>query len=154
MCPRIWCPTSRIPLTEKQLKDNNDKCPGPHFEKPMKLYENKYWDNNPEIKHHIGFHKQKTQTGLCLPCCMKNPLKEREVQECKPSIDNEASVKDKTTQPDVKNTTNQNTTPAIKDDTYIMGAVAPLPMNRYGALPKDLHSFYNQKFLINYVQKQ
>ena len=139
MCPRIWCPTSRIPLTEKQLEDNKGKCPGPHFEKPMKLYENKYWDNNPNVKHHIGFHKQKTPTGLCLPCCMKNPLKEKEIAECKIPTDS-ATVTDKTKKT-VKESKKTEVEQSIKEDGYIMGAVAPLPVDRYGALPQDLHTF-------------
>jgi hypothetical protein len=145
MCPRIWCPTSRIPLTEKQLEDNNGKCPGPHFEQPMKLYENTYWDDNPKIPHHIGFHKQKTPTGLCLPCCMKNPMKDREKVDCKaPESGTRAQVstaKQKTPAPA------SETAPAsvTKEEGYIMGAVAPLQPDRYGALPKDLHTFLQPK---------
>jgi hypothetical protein len=162
MCPRIWCPTARIPLTEKQLEDNGGRCPGPTFEKPMKLYENKYWDNNPKIKHHIGFHKQKTPAGLCLPCCMKNPLKEREVADCKTPSESVIPEKDKnknkghtkdTTKPDKppQGKPGESTKPpgegdqSVKEEGYIMGATAPLPVDRYGALPKDLHTFLQPK---------
>jgi len=170
MCPRIWCPTSRIPLTEKQLEDNGGKCPGPHFEKPMKLYEKNYWDDNPKIPHHIGFHKQKTPAGLCLPCCMKNPLKEKEIADCKVNEDKATGLKTAATtplssprkrktgfpslppQPPSSGVENKGdkvegsvpvtaATPQMKEDGYIMGAVAPLPNERFGAIPKDLHTF-------------
>jgi hypothetical protein len=149
MCPRIWCPTSRIPMTEKQLEDNNGRCPGPHFEKPMKLYENKYWDNDAKIKHHIGFHKQKTPTGLCLPCCMKNPLKEREINDCKtPSetVPEKDKGKSKHSKPgQATKESERDLEQSMKEDGYIMGATAPLPVDRYGALPKDLHTFLQPK---------
>ena len=158
MCPRIWCPTARIPLTEKQLEDNGGKCPGPHFEKPMKLYENKYWDENPKIPHHIGFHKQKTPTGLCLPCCMKNPLKEKEIANCKineseatglRSVRESEVIPSPRKKPKVSQTQTSAQASQIqqsKDDArYIMGAVAPLPKDRFGAIPKDLHAFLQPK---------
>ena len=143
MCPRIWCPTSRVPLTEKQLEDNDGKCPGPHFEKPLILYNDKYWDNNPKIAHHIGFHKQKTPTGLCLPCCMKNPLKEREIADCKAPESGTQMSKKQTEQPAASATANEDgtATATAKEEGYIMGAVAPLPLDRYGAIPKDMHTF-------------
>ena len=149
MCPRIWCPTSRIPLTEKQLEDNKGKCPGPHFEEPMKLYKNSYWDNSPKIPHHIGFHNKKTPTGLCLPCCMKNPMKESKKADCKapePSATNatkkqgEAKTATATAAPGQSQGVAE-TTEAVKEDGYIMGAVAPIPLDRYGAIPKDMHTY-------------
>jgi len=140
MCPRIWCPTSRVPLTKKQLEDNDGKCPGPYFEKPMILYDDKYWDNNPKIPHYIGFHKQKTTTGLCLPCCMKNPMKEREKIDCKPpELATTNTTKKQTTAQ--KTASQQGPEAATKEEQYIMGAVAPLPLDRYGAIPKDMHTF-------------
>jgi len=143
MCPRIWCPTSRVPLTEKQLEDNKGKCPGPHFEKPMILYDDKYWDNNPKIEHHIGFHKQKTPTGLCLPCCMKNPLKEREKLDCKAPENATTNAAKKTEASTAKPPLSEKETVegTAKEEGYIMGAVAPLPLDRYGAIPKDMHTF-------------
>jgi hypothetical protein len=86
ICPRIWCPVSRVPLTPEQLNENNGKCPAPHSEEPILMYNDKYWEKDKTIKHFIGFlgeGKKKTTNGLCLPCCMKKPIKQTAIAECK-----------------------------------------------------------------------
>lgn len=155
ICPRIWCPMARIPLTYEQLDKNNGLCPGPHKEEPVLLYNNAYWDKDKERKHYVGFLKDKTPSGACIPCCMKKPLKETELSSCKV----EGNVK-QISEKEIKKETKKVATeisgpgPSIikeqqkltiveseirKDEYYIMGAPAPLPLKRNGTIPKDLH---------------
>ena len=84
---------------------------------------------------------------------MKNPLKEREIIDCKTPSESVIPEKDKN-----KGRTKESTKPpgestkppgegdqSVKEEGYIMGATAPLPVDRYGALPKDLHTFLQPK---------
>lgn len=131
MCPRIWCPLSKVPLTLEQLQKNNGKCPGPHFEAPMNLYEDPsaYWENDASKPHYVGFLKHKTPSGVCVPCCMKKQPKPDEMAGCKiPNAVNEIA-------PQPKNAVSDD----VKDDAYIMNAAAPIPPKRAGVIPKDLH---------------
>lgn len=178
MCPRIWCSKARIPLTEEQLQKNDGYCPGPHKEKPMLLYEDKYWDFSAKTPKYIGFMKERSPKGFCLPCCGKKVMKPSMAQQCaapgqpenvatskqlqttkkqKNKKDEEIptandSLKDikKSQSPDVSTVSSSISTAApgpsvatvtrgYKEDTYIMGAPAPLPTDRFGAIPKDLH---------------
>lgn len=142
ICPRIWCPTSRLPLTPEQLKDNDGKCPGPHNEKPILMYDDNYWDKNDKIPHYIGFLKdgeKKTNDNFCLPCCMKKPLKPSALEQCKiPSSDKDekpSKIEPVIVKKEVKKDKE------VKDTGYIMTTPSPLPPDRYGIIPKDLY-FY------------
>lgn len=131
ICPRIWCPVSKIPMTNEQLQKYNGKCPPPNSEEPMLLYESDYWDNNKNLKHHIGFlneGRKKTEKGFCLPCCMKKEIKPEAINICTkpekalPQIDKEEVATKK----------------KQKDLYYIKSTGAPLDVDRYGSLPKDM----------------
>ena len=148
MCPRIWCPMSRIPLTEAQLKAHNGKCPGPHHEKPMMLYDEKYWDSSPNTPKYIGFLKEKSPKGFCLPCCFKKPMKDALKNECvppaqkakdTPTVATKKSPVAETSSSAQKKAQGETAARGYKEETYIMGAPAPLPPDRYGAIPQDLH---------------
>lgn len=170
MCPRIWCSKARIPLTEEQLKKNDGYCPGPHKEKPMLLYEDKYWDNSAKTPKYIGFMKERSPKGFCLPCCGKKVMKPAMAQQCsapgqpqnvatkqtkKPKNKKDESSKITKPESSISSATSSLTnapgpsavtaataataTRGYKEDTYIMGAPAPLPTDRFGAIPKDLH---------------
>lgn len=133
ICPRIWCPISKIPLTDAQLQKYNGKCPPPNSEEPMLLYESDYWDNNKDLKHNIGFlneGQKKTDKGFCLPCCMKKEIKEEAINRCT-----------KVEEPPPKK--------VQKELYYIKSTGAPLENNRYGSLPKDMffYLFPNESYL-------
>jgi hypothetical protein len=85
ICPKIWCPLSKVSLTPEELKANGNRCPAPVRELPLILHSN-YWTKkttgeNGEIlksehEHHPGFLKKETHPdGLLLPCCFKKELK-------------------------------------------------------------------------------
>jgi len=79
-CPRYWCLLTDTMVTEQDILDG--KC-GPKVNKiedaiigkkdeevPKNKYVYKFYDDNE--KKYPGFHKQKTPSGLCIPCCYSN----------------------------------------------------------------------------------
>lgn len=152
-CPRIWCPESRVPMTPEQYEQHK-ACP--KGEAPIKMFEHSYWDNNPNVKHNIGFHSSKGKNGLCLPCCMKREKKpaafQKELKECasplhveeqpaktkakaKENVKGKVVVKSKEAVVEV-----EDEAEPIKEEYYLMTQSAPLPKGRYGTVPKPLHN--------------
>jgi len=79
-CPRYWCLLTNTMVTEQDILDG--KC-GPKVSKvedaiipkkddvvPKGKYVYKFYDE--DEKKYPGFHKQKTESGLCIPCCYSN----------------------------------------------------------------------------------
>jgi hypothetical protein len=79
-CPRYWCLLTNTLVTEQDILDG--KC-GPKVDKvedaiipkkaeevPKGKYVYKFYDENE--RKYPGFHKQKTPSGLCIPCCYSN----------------------------------------------------------------------------------
>ena len=134
MCPRIWCPISRIPLTEEQLQANQGKCPGPHFEEPIILYQDKYWGKSAQKPHYVGFMDNRSPKGFCLPCCFTSKIKENTAKQCGiPNGDAPAAPGDEGVGPSVA---------TAADETYIMGAPPPIDKNRFGSIPKSMHHVF------------
>ena len=135
-CPKIWCPISKIPLTDKQLKENNNLCPKTQQnefqnEEPIILYNHSYWDNDYKTPHHIGFHSSPaSKEGLCLPCCMKKRINDKDKNRC---IKTEEIVEKESKQ-------KSESAASVQKDAYIMGTVSPIPEGRYGSIPKELHN--------------
>lgn len=137
ICPRIWCPKSRIALTDKELTDLNGKCPGPYFETPAKLYEYSYWNNDPSQPHHVGFIHSKDDPNICLPCCFKD-YRQKRIDECTAKPEKKPSSKE--TESKEKKSKN----PVPQQDTYLFTITTPAPIeaNRWGVIPKVLHDAY------------
>lgn len=127
ICPRIWCPKSRIALTPEKLNELEGRCPGPYHEEPIKLYELAYWKNDPKQEHHIGFIRSKDNPNQCLPCCFKE-YKERVIRECLPSSPKKSPSKKKA--------------PVPQQDTYLFSTPAPIDANRWGVIPQTLHDAF------------
>lgn len=121
MCPRIYCPTSKIPLSYKKYLANDKKCPGDD-EDPILLYTTINWHNDPTRKHYVGFLKDKGYNNVNLPCCFLNE------QKGLPT-----SVKDVP-----KDKKPQN-------DAYIIDKIRQLQEGRFGSLPVSLHSLLHPK---------
>jgi hypothetical protein len=79
-CPRYWCLLTNTVVTEKDILAG--KC-GPKVDKvedaiipkkseevPKGKYVYQFYDGNE--RKYPGFHKQKTPSGLCIPCCYSN----------------------------------------------------------------------------------
>lgn len=91
ICPQIWCPISRIPVTEKDLvldaASGKRVCPDPanpghasaEPEPPIYLSAN-YWKGSEDTRY-PGFLKVKHPDGLSLPCCFKLDQQKKGVQK-------------------------------------------------------------------------
>jgi len=79
-CPRYWCLRTNKMVTEKDILDG--KC-GPKVDKiedaiipkeakkvPEGKYVYQFYDD--KERKYPGFHKNKTPSGLCIPCCFSN----------------------------------------------------------------------------------
>ena len=79
-CPRYWCLLTNTVVTEQDILDG--KC-GPKVsnvedaiipkkaeEVPKGKYVYQFYDG--KERKYPGFHKQKTPSGLCIPCCYSN----------------------------------------------------------------------------------
>ena len=76
-CPRYWCLLTDTMVTEQDILDGKcgpkvknieDAIIGKKDEEVKKgKYVYKFYDENE--KKYPGFHKQKTPSGLCIPCC-------------------------------------------------------------------------------------
>lgn len=137
ICPRIWCPKSRIALTDKELADLDGKCPGPYFETPAKLYEYSYWNNDPEQPHHVGFIHSKDDPNVCLPCCFKD-YRQKRIDECTVKPEKKPSSKES------ESKEKKSKKPVPQQDTYLFTITTPAPIeaNRWGVIPKVLHDAY------------
>jgi hypothetical protein len=155
MCPRIWCPRSKIALSPKQYDDLGKKCPD--GESAELLYDKEYWGRDVNKPHHIGFLSKKTKDGVCLPCCKLNPLPEDQRRECTVKQDKSAQAQaqsqaqtqtqaqtQKQSQAQASTSINTKKDVAIvARDLYVIKDPGRLPKNRYGSIPEDLHTFIN-----------
>lgn len=169
MCPRIWCPTSKIPLTPEQLEKLGGKCPAPHQEEPWLLYNADYWGRDPSKKHFIGFHKKQGTNGLCLPCCKrlekvkmdKDPMWDKcirhvkkdtkdvhEIKEGEKVKEKEVSI-EKIDQEEKKEVLSEAVPKKRgrkakqhddKEDYYLLRYNAPIDSKRWGIIPEKLHT--------------
>jgi hypothetical protein len=78
ICPRIWCPLSKVSLSEKDLEKNKGKCPDPIGEPPLILdAKNNYWkkqkgDELINVDRYPNFLKKELHPkGFEMPCCGK-----------------------------------------------------------------------------------
>lgn len=130
ICPRIWCPKSRVALTNEKLAELDGKCPGPYHEEPVKLYELAYWKNDPKQEHHVGFIHSKDNPEHCLPCCFKE-YKEKAIRECLPPTETPKESEPK-----------RKKAPVPQQDTYLFSTPAPIDANRWGVVPQSLHEAF------------
>lgn len=136
-CPRIWCPAMKRPITYETYMQNGNKCPNGEDAKLM--YDHTYWRNSHDVKHYIGFHKNKTSSGLCLPCCYIKPTSESKQAECKNPVQVKKPETSKTKSKPSDRSSSSSPKSTEKDETYLMTQVAPLPKGRSGSIPQVLH---------------
>lgn len=143
VCPKIWCPKSRIAMTYDQYKKNNEKCPNTD-EEPI-LFNKNYWGKEHEKAlmrpHHIGFLKATTHPdGFCLPCCFKLPEKNKTKKNDGCSTNNQTVAEQSMTNVDEDALTDQGNEKYIKNENY-----SPLEPTRYGLPPKEFALFLSNK---------
>lgn len=149
ICPRIWCPISKIPISSEQLDKSG--CPASN-EKPIMMYDDNYWDKNKDTKHYISFlgdGKKKTDSGFCLPCCMKKPTKPEALGECKAPNGAPPAPAAAVPAPDVglagvagvvgaPVAVAKSSSKRPKESNYIISTAGQLLKDRYGVIPKDM----------------
>lgn len=76
ICPRLWCPRTKISITESEYADAGNKCPArkdgkkSYFEQPIEQTAEHDWKGS---ERYPGFlDPTKHNDGLCMPCCYKN----------------------------------------------------------------------------------
>ena len=134
ICPSVWCPKSRIPMTIEEFNKNGQKCPLSD-EKPIKFYDKDYWkDINRESgkveykSRWVGFEQSKLRTdGLCIPCCYVKPKAMSSKCAARATI----SLEDAESSRDL-----------IKRSKYIMSSMSPLEDSRFGLLPQWLDRLF------------
>lgn len=117
MCPRVYCPESRTPMSPEKYKQNAS-CP--KGEAPILLYNSNIWDNNINKPHYVGFLNEKGSHNLYLPCCF-----------VKKQTDLEAKIKG-----EVGNITG--------DGGYIIDKLKQLQVGRFGSIPSSLHDILHK----------
>lgn len=155
VCPKIWCPISRVALSYEDYVKNGNKCPYPEIEEDPILFESKnFWgvgDKALQRDHHPGFldpfshHPDK----LCLPCCYKKEGKEgtrhkQRIDYCMPP-----EKKDK----EINEEQNKEKDKKLKEDIDIVGnekyiktaEYIPLETSRFGLLKPELSNLFGSK---------
>jgi hypothetical protein len=74
ICPRYWCTTTNMPLTEEEVKAG--KCADGLHEFTSKNHKDKEGNY---IQHGPGFLPKDAHPTSCLPCCFKNVASQQQV---------------------------------------------------------------------------
>ncbi len=137
ICPKIWCPKSRVALSYEDYTKLGNKCPYPEIDEEPVLFNKSYWGKDDEKAltrpHYVGFLKDSTHPNhLCLPCCFKLPTsdKKSKQQQCVSNFNSEKKVEQSA----------KDKQDVIGNEKYIKGEnYFPLEPSRYGLLPKELN---------------
>ena len=154
-CPRYWCLLTDSMVTEKDILDG--KC-GPKVKKvedaiipktaeevPKDRYVYQFYDDK-EVKY-PGFHKKKTPSGLCIPCCynkwstteMKN---RRDICQGKFDEKNAEAVS-----PEIKSKEEELKRELVEVEHYVKGPEKYGPQlgeHRWGFLPIVVQKFLHE----------
>ena len=157
ICPKVWCPKSRVALSFQDYVKYGRKCPYPEVKEKPIVFESKYYGTGD-----VGIQKDRYPGFLdsfahpdqyCLPCCFKLAAKEGNRNKSrKDKCENKFSEPSKESGiPEQQENVVGATDDATKDapfDKYILGEnTSPLDMNRFGLLPADLVKFLEQENL-------
>jgi hypothetical protein len=144
VCPKIWCPKSRVALSYEDYVKYGNKCPFPEIEEePIMFASKSYWGEDEKgltRGHYPGFLDKFTRPdGLCLPCCFKKEPKEGNRNKARQNLCYKGSDKENL---DVADTE----TDVMGNEKYIKGEhYVPLESNRYGLVPQALSSYFGDK---------
>lgn len=124
-CPKVWCPTSKIPLDPSLDKY---ECPLEN-EEPIEMF----WGKDKIKKRFVKLIKP-NEIGICAPCCGKKEQKQEDINKCKTldgNFENNSKKKEKDNTPVV--------TEIIDKKYYLMNQKAPIENNRLGSIDEKLH---------------
>ena len=114
ICPTVWCPLSRIPMSMEEFEANGKQCPGGSADVPLIRTISK---SDQYTQQHIGFQdSSKHPDNLCIPCCFAKP----KYWKC-----------------DALESSNPRT-----HSTYIMSKTSSLDEKRMGLLPDFLENVF------------
>ena len=150
ICPKIWCPLSKVSLTDEDLKKNNGKCPEPIGEPPLILEDKKnIWKK--EVKGEMVdiprypylLKKNLHPEGFEMPCCGKKDKtkkitdvfktsKEDKEESQEPQQDDGNSLKRK--KDEYTKRINEKYIRKIHDQ--------PVEANKYATLPNKLSNIF------------
>ena len=148
ICPRIWCPISKVSLSEKDLEKNKGKCPEPIGEPPLILdAKNNYWKKNidgemVDVPRYPNFLKKELHpNGFEMPCCGRKESKKKVTDVF--DMNTEENDKQETLSNDndlEKEIENKKEKRAKKiNDKYIRKIEnKPVEPNKYATLPNKL----------------
>ena len=154
-CPKYWCLLTDTMVTEQDILDG--KC-GPKVKDindaiipkksdivPKGKYVYQFYDKND--KKYPGFHKQKTSSGLCIPCCYSNwqtPEIKNRRDICQGKFDEKKSEKVSKKEEDIEKEIRKNIT---EIETYVKGPEKYGPQlgeHRWGFLPIAVQKFLHE----------
>lgn len=124
-CPKVWCPTSKIPLDPSLDKY---ECPLEN-EEPIEMF----WGKDKNKKRYVKLIKP-NEKGICAPCCGKKEQKEEDIKKCKifdSDYENEGETKEKQDTSRIAEIVDKN--------YYLMNQKAPIENNRLGSIDEKLH---------------
>ena len=154
-CPKYWCLLTDTMVTEQDILDG--KC-GPKVKDikdaiipkksdsvPKGKYVYQFYEKND--KKYPGFHKQKTSSGLCIPCCYSNwqtPEIKNRRDICQGKFDEKKSEKVSKKEEDIETEIRKNIT---EIETYVKGPEKYGPQlgeHRWGFLPIAVQKFLHE----------
>jgi len=152
ICPKIWCPKSRVPMTYNDYIKNDKKCPYQDINEEPILFSAKYWGNDTnsalQKPSYIGILKDAHPNHYCLPCCFKlqqnNRLKTKTCKTNLEELNSKVNVNSK------KSVSVAESKIIDKDlygnPKYIKGEhYFPLELSRIGLLPKEIMELLGNK---------
>jgi hypothetical protein len=130
-CPKVWCPTSKIPLNPSLDKY---ECPLEN-EEPILMF----WGKDKVKKRYVKLIKP-NEKGICAPCCGKKQQKSDELSKCK-IFDTNAQIDENTSYTnDVDiSTLNDDKKDLVDKNYYLMNQKAPIEQNRFGSINEKMH---------------
>lgn len=139
ICPKIWCPVSKVALSHEDYVKYGNKCPYPEIQEEPILFATKSFFGEGDAglmkERYPGFlDKSIHPDKLCLPCCFK----------VKPDKGNRNKKRGDQCIP---NPTTQEEVDDYGKEKYILGTNSfPLENGRYGLLPIQLVEWLKQGY--------
>jgi hypothetical protein len=142
MCPKVWCPKSRVSLNAEQFKKLKGRCPYPDVDEEPIVFDNyKYFKGK---ERYPGFFPPGLHPGhLCMPCCFARPKRRYDVCLATPPKSTDEPAAAAAVAAAVAAVAGDQG--IINDTRYILGDVAPLEVGRYGVLPPPLSAILDNK---------
>lgn len=133
ICPKIWCPISRVSLTAEAYARYGNKCPPPHGENPLFFPKRgvgtNYFKKSDGSEPHWPalMNKNVHPKGMELPCCGKKEYKTKENTTNQDNNDDDDRDKKK------------------RKSNYISTNDILLNADQFGNLPHTLNKILNNK---------